>query len=437
MDQLLRESNPWIDRPGSLRAACAARLPAGFVARRAAEELAPLLGDHRHAHLLIGPRQCGKSTLTWSLVAQASSLLFLNCEEPLVRAWCRSPTLFVAEARDWLPPGGTLFLEEAQCLEEAGLFLKGVIDRQPGWSVVVTGSSSFHLLARTRESLAGRATRHRLWPFSLEEVGVPAPGTPPAALRRARREALDRLLVHGGYPEVWTSDEPEPVLHRLVEAFVVRDASDRFNIERIDAFRLLLELVAGQVGDLVNLSHLAEILGIAATTVSDYLSLLEETHVVARIRPFVGGRRAELTSTPKLYFVDNGLRNALRGGFERLERRADTGKLLESFVFTELHKRYPRPGDVRYWRTRNGAEVNFVLEPALGRLVGIEVKAGTGGRRRLPRSARSFIEAYTPEELLVVHRGEPDEMDVGSTRVRWVPAELLPEHLPSAPARAI
>jgi uncharacterized protein len=436
LDALLRASNPWIDRPAARREAVAAHLPPGLIPRRAARELAPLLDDDRRAHLLIGPRQCGKSTLLWSLLGEDRPLLFLNCEEPLVRSWCASPTLFVSEARGWLPEGGAVFLEEAQWLEEAGLFLKGLVDRRPGWSIFVTGSSSFHLLAKTRESLAGRATRHRLWPLSLEEVGEPAPDTPPAALPASRRAALDRLLVHGGYPEVWTSDRPEPLLHRLVEAFVVRDASDRFRIERIDAFRLLLELVAGQVGDLVNLAHLAEILGIASTTVSDYLSLLEETHVVVRVRPFSGGKRAELTSTPKLYFVDNGLRNALRGGFERLDRRADTGKLLESFVFTELHKRYPRPGDVRYWRTRNGAEVDFVLEPEPGRLLAIEVKAGAA-RRRIPRSARSFVDAYAPEELLIVHRGGVEEATLGTTRVRWVPAELLPEALPAPSDRVV
>ena len=437
LDRLLHESNPWVRRPGVLRSECDARLPSRFVPRLADRELSPLLGDHRHAHLVIGPRQAGKSTLLWSLVRGARALLYLDCEEPLVRAWCRSPTLFASEARDWLPPDGVLFLEEAQWLQEAGLFLKGLIDRASGWSVFATGSSSFHLLSRTRESLAGRATRHRVWPLSLQEVATAAPAAPPAALRAERRAAVERMLVWGSYPEAWTSDDPASVLHRLVEAFVVRDASDRFRIARLDAFRLLLELIAGQVGDLLNLSHLAEVLGIATSTVSDYLSLLEETHVTVRVRPFVGGKRAELTSTPKVFFVDNGVRNALRGGFERLGRRGDVGKLLESWVFTELHKRYPRPGDVRYWRTRNGAEVDFVLEPEPGRLIAVEVKAGARGRRKLPRSARSFVDAYAPDALLMVHRGEFAEELIGATRVRWVPVEALPEHLPEPSPRVV
>lgn len=430
--EVVEASNPWLADPSALGAEAARRLPERLVPRAARTGLADVLGDDLHAHLVIGPRQAGKSTTLWSLVGEARGLLYLDCEERLVQAWCTSPSVFATEAAEFLPPGGVLFLEEAQSLPEAGRFLKGLVDRRTGWTILVTGSASFHLLSRTRESLAGRATRHRVWPLSLEEVGTAPQGAPPAALRRARRLALDRLLVTGGYPEVWTSQEPRRVLGRLVEAFVLRDASDRFRIARADAFRTMMHLAAGQVGDRVNRSEWASILGISVNTVADYLGILEETHIIAQPRPFAGGKRSELTSTPKLFFVDNGLRNHLAGGFDPLDRRADLGKLMENLVFSELHKRYPWPGQVRYWRTRNGAEVDFVLEPEPGRLIGIEVKARSGARPRLPRSARSFITAYEPEQLLMVHRGEPHEEQHGSTMVRWVPAELLPEALPPA-----
>lgn len=193
---------------------------------------------------------------------------------------------------------------------------------------------------------------------------------------------------------------------------------------------MLLRLAAGQVCDLVNYSEWAPILGLSAPTVSEYLGLLEETHIVRLVRPFVGGRRAEITSAPKLFFIDNGLRNAVSGGFEPLAQRADLGKLMENWVFGELHKRYPEPGAIRYWRSRGGAEIDFVLEPKPGEVMGIEVKARQGGNPRLTRSTRSFIEAYLPAEQIIVHRGEPHEAEVGKTRVRWVPVESLPEALP-------
>jgi len=173
---------------------------------------------------------------------------------------------------------------------------------------VVTGSSSYHLLARTRESLAGRATRHAIWPFH-------------------------------------------------------------------------------------------------------------------------GGKRAELTRRPKVFFLDNGLRNAVAGGFAPLDERTDVGKLLENWVFGELHKRFPAPSDIRFWRTTNGAEVDFVLEPRPGRLVAIEVKAHAPPPPRIPRALRSFLQAYAPDRTLVVHRGEPGEAEIEGCDVRWLPAESLPAAL--------
>ena len=163
--------------------------------------------------------------------------------------------------------------------------------------------------------------------------------------------------------------------------------------------------------------------------VADYAAILEETHILARVRPFAGGRRAELTSMPKVYFIDNGLRNHLAGGFEPLERRTDVGKLMENLVFGELHKRWPWPGELRFWRSKNGAEVDFVLEPEPGRLIAVEVKAGASPRRRISRGARSFLTACSPAELVVVHRGEGAEEQVEGTRVRWLPIEELPEWL--------
>ncbi len=427
---LLELTNPWLGDPVAAQLAARRRIPEHLLPRAVAPGLAAALEDRRRAHLVIGPRQAGKSTLVWSLLsARPQPLLFLNCEETLIRQWCASPARFVGDLAEWLPEDGVVFLEEAQWLDEAGLFLKGLVDAQTGRRIVVTGSSSYHLLARTRESLAGRATRHALWPLSLREVVPTASESSPAAFRRARREAMERQLLIGGYPEAWVSQRPESVLQELLTAFVLRDASDRFRIERPDAFRLLLRLLAGQVGDVGSFSEWSHILGVAVSTVSDYVALLEETHLLRRVRPFIGGKRAELTQAPRFYFLDNGLRNLLAGGLAPLDERADLGKLLENWVASELHKRYPEPGEVRYWRTTGGAEVDFVLEPRPGVLVGVEVKARTGNSLKVTRSMHSFIEAYQPHRMLLVHRGETERQVVGGTEVVAVPAELLPEAL--------
>jgi hypothetical protein len=137
------------------------------------------------------------------------------------------------------------------------------------------------------------------------------------------------------------------------------------------------------------------------------------------VRPFIGGKRAELTSTPKVFFLDNGIRNQLFGGFARFGDRGDRGPLFENFVFTEIAKNSnPLLDSIHFWRSKSGAEVDFVLRTK-DRLLAIEAKAGDA-RGQISRSARSFVEAYAPNQLLVVHQGERGESSLGETPVRFL-----------------
>lgn len=347
----------------------------------------------------------------------------MNCEERAVRDWAISPALYVNGLEQLIPRNSVVFFEEIQHLGEAGLFLKGLCDRKTGYRFVATGSSSFELASKTRESLAGRANRHLLLPFSLKELTRIDSG--PAALRERRaKKALEQLVVFGGYPTVYLGEKKEATLTGLVESFIIRDASDRFRIRHTDAFRKLLELMASQIGNLCNYSEWASSLGIAADTVKEYTSILEDAHVVIRIRPFVGGKRAEITSTPKVFFVDNGIRNRLFGGFGPFDSRPDKGALLENYVLTALAKHTnPLLDSIRYWRSKSGAEVDFVVERG-GQLIGIEVKAGNA-RGKLTRSAHSFIDAYAPDHFWVVSDRAHDGFEKNRTEVKFItPSDL-------------
>lgn len=423
MDSQLRRvllaENPWL-RGEDLQAWMQRFLPASYIPRRL-----HLSADHRVV-LVVGPRQAGKSTLIWHTLSEAGEpALFVNCEEPSMREWLSSPAAFLADLADWAGTVKSLFFEEVQRLPEAGLFLKGLVDRRTGLRIYATGSSSFDLEAATRESLAGRAQRHLLLPLSLAEVGATVQGSP-LARAEALSQLVERILLFGSYPTVLTSGEPRRELATLVEAFVVRDASDRFRIRHTAAMRKILELAASQVGNLVNLSEWAALSNVSNDTVADYCRLLEETHLLRLVRPFVGGKRAEITSARKVYFLDNGIRNQLFGGFQAAGERADRGALLENFAFTELAKTVnPLLDGLSTWRSKAGAEVDFVVEHQ-GRLLACEVKAGES-RGSLTRSARSFIEAYQPEQFLIVNRAAWPETTVGATRVRFLSVDELAE----------
>jgi predicted AAA+ superfamily ATPase len=379
--------------------------------------------DNR-ACMVTGPRQAGKSTLIWHTVSGLNQrAVLLNCEEPAIREWLISPSVFLSELAEAAPNPEIIFLEEAQRLKDAAIFIKGIVDLKSGLKIFVTGGSSFHLDAKTRESLAGRADRHLLLPFSLQEL-VRSDYMKEKSAAIKVRELLEEMLVYGGYPSVVFSGEPQAELVRLTEAFIIRDASDRFRISNTAAFRKLLSLAASQIGNLVNFSEWGAICGISNDTAANYVALLEESHIVRMVRPFVGGKRAEITGAPKVFFLDNGIRNTMFGGFRAFPDRVDTGVLVENLVFTELAKRVnPLLDGLYFWRNKGGAEVDFVLERR-GLLTGVEVKAGDC-RGRISRSSRSFIEAYSPHDFIVVNSGKYPGMKVASTDVRFLQPEDL------------
>lgn len=421
----LQTDNPWLQGEPA-RGWLESRVPGHYLPR----QLALRAVDER-AVLVIGPRQAGKSTLIWKTLAERGEpVLFLDCEDPSIRGWLTSPASFLADLADLLPPAeepAALFFEEVQALPDAGLFLKGLVDRRTGRPIYATGSSAFDLEAATRESLAGRARRHLLLPLSLREIAATL-DEPPALRRLTLRDQVAQLLIYGSYPRVHLAQRPETELTELLEAFVIRDASDRFRIRHLSAWRQILRLAASQIGNLCNFSEWAQVAGISNDTVAEYCHLMEQTHVLRLVRPFVGGKRAEITSAPKVFFLDNGVRNQLHGGFHPWSDRADRGALLENLVFSELAKNLnPLLDSVRYWRSKSGAEVDFVVEHQ-GRIWGLEVKAGEA-RGRLSRSSRSFITAYEPERFLIVCATSEPDQELGQTRVRFLCVEDLEAEL--------
>lgn len=358
--------------------------------------------------------------MIWRHFAErARPVLHLDCEQPLVRDWCGSAPLFLADLDRLLNEPTALFFDEVQHLEDAGLFVKGLVDRKLGVPILVTGSSSYHLGARTRESLAGRATRTRILPFSLAEICHDLGDLSEILREKKIRERFDRHIRFGGYPAVWLSEQPDVLLADLVEAFVLRDASDLFEIGRPDAFRRLLHLAARQAGDLVNFTEWSSALGIARETVARYLEILESAHIVVTLPPFAGGKRAEVTSRPKIFLVDPGLRNRLLHDFSPFDERVDRGPLLESWVFSELWKALPPDATLHFWRSSSKAEVDFVMVRG-DKILAIEVKASALRRPKLSRSSRSFLEAYAPERFAIASMGLRHEERIDDVPVEWL-----------------
>jgi hypothetical protein len=416
----IRQFNPWLEEPEKATESIGRFLPPAYVGR-GMEDLS--IGGSR-ALLVVGPRQSGKSTMIWHRLRDLSpNILFLNMEDPLLRTACAAAVDFVEYVQKNRSLFKVIFIDEIQHMEEAGLFIKGAIDARLDIPLVVTGSSSFHLRSRTRESLAGRAVRQRLFPFSLGELIRHEKPPNPLARQAAAERIVSDQIVFGSYPAVFLSGsdtEKNQILNNLVESIILKDASDLFKVKRIDAFRKLLMLLAGQIGNLANLSELASICNVDVGTISNHIEILEENHIVQRVLPFVGGKRAELTSATKVFFIDCGIRNQLLNNHSRdLQLRPDIGPLLENWVFSEICKNIPLVDTVKFWRSKAGAEVDFLIEHGKA-LHAVEVKYASLKRPLLGRSIRSFIEAYEPERLAVVNMSLEHELELGKTLVSFV-----------------
>jgi predicted AAA+ superfamily ATPase len=421
--QVLIGHNPWILDRNTWQDTVKKHLPDRFIQR---SSLSSPIPQKNKINLIVGPRQAGKSTLIWNYLKTSSDpFLLINCEEQSCRELCSSPSRFLKDISSIIDPLPSLFFEEVQHLKEAGLFLKGLADMKPGVQIFVTGSASYHLKSKTRESLAGRSARTHLLPFGFSELYIDD-GLPSLLAENKALQIWDDLMLWGGYPEVVLNPEKQRLLAQLVEAFILRDASDLYKIKRPDVFRKLLSLSASQIGNLVNYSKLAENVGVSVNTVIEYLNLMVESHLIRLIPPFVGGKRAEITSVPKIYFLDNGLRNVLFGGFSSMTERADIGQLTENLVFSELCKNTnPLLEPVKYWRSASGAEVDFVVE-IQDKLYAFEIKSGELRRPKISRSLRSFIDAYRPDKTIILNRTLNDTIDVNGTEVQFLKHIQMP-----------
>ncbi len=420
LDAIL-SANPWLGDSRLFPEAARHRIPSPFIDRAVPQvDSWPVRGK---AHLIVGARQVGKSSLVWHWFAKKNlAPLYLNADELLIRSWCRSTSMVLKDIGELSNPNMPVFIDEAQHIEEAGLFVKGLVDGGIPNPLFVTGSSWFHLMSRTRESLAGRSVRTLLHPFGLGEVTAGLTGLAPLVRRKKTGEAAYRQMVVGGYPEVWQAENPRQVLAHLLEAFIVRDASDLFRIQHLDAFRRLLLLIAGQVGSLINTSEWSSICGVARGTIADYLDLLGQVQVIHMVHPFVGGKRSEVIRRPKIYFCDNGIWNMVSRKLVPFAERTDRGPCLENWVAGELRKLLPPllpMGELRFWRSKSGAEVDFVIERPDG-LIALEVKSTKMTRPEISRSARSFIQAYAPRRFVVVNLGLDHERRMGATNITWL-----------------
>ena len=352
------------------------------------------------AIVVLGPRQVGKTTLLNQLTAGMSGVLAFNCDNSDDRAELAKGNATALKAL--VGKASVVTIDEAQRLPDVGLTVKMLVDAVGRETqIIVTGSSALELSSGIAESAAGRFFGYRLFPFSRQELVD-------ATNARDEGRLLESRLVYGSYPEVATnSDDARRILDGIVAGALYKDILSLGGVRKPEPLQRLVQCLALQVGSEVSYSELGGMAGIDKSTVETYIDLLEKTFVVFRLPSLSRNARNEIRKGRKVYFWDNGIRNAVIGSFAPLALRTDVGSLWENYFVAERSKRniYLRhPARGYFWRTTTQSEIDYVEETD-GRLAAFEVKWNPKRRAKLPAA---FAAAYPGATFEVVTRENYD-----------------------------
>ncbi len=365
-----------------------------MIKRNIADSIIKKLKDNK-AIILLGPRQAGKSTLLQLIQAQlVPPIAWWNGDETDIRSLLEKPTS--TQMKSLIGNNRTLIIDEAQRIENIGLYIKLITDNVKGVKVIATGSSAFELANKINEPLTGRKWEYHLYPLSFGEMVANT------SLLQEKR-LLNHRLLYGYYPEIITSPGNEqPLLKQLANSYLYKDILTWERIQKPDKLEKLVQALAFQVAQLISYNELGQLCGLNAETVEKYINLLEKAFVVFRLPAFSRNLRNELKKSYKIYFYDNGLRNAVINHFKPVNLRNDTGQLWENWFISERMKflSYTEKHASRFfWRTLAQQEVDYI-EDANGKITAFECKWNPKAKGGL---SRVFSNAYPNAATHIVH----------------------------------
>ncbi len=407
-----------------------------LIKRKFLEDLKKHLSQ-KEMSLVIGPRQAGKTTLMMLLKEylekKGERTLFLNLDFEQDKPFFESQSSLINRIKlEFGSKKGYVFIDEIQRKENAGLFLKGIYDLNVPYKMIISGSGSVELKEKVHESLVGRKRIFELNTVSFEEFvnfrtdyrykdrlsgfcSIEAHKT---------KDLLVEYLNLGGYPRVILADtlhEKIKVIDEIYRSYIEKDIAYLLRVEKTDAFRNLIKMLASQVAGMINVAELSSTLGISIQTVKNYLMYAEKTFVIKKVTPYFSNVRKEISKSPMVYFTDLGLRNYSLGLFGRISLLTEMGFLFQNFVFHLLQEKWRyESASIHFWRTKDRAEVDFVIN--IGKTVlPVEVKCRELKEEAVSRPLRNFIALYNPKEAWIVNLGFKKEIKIEKTIVKFIP----------------
>lgn len=311
-----------------------------------------------------------------------------------------------------------VLIDEIQYLAEPSSFLKLVADHHKEIKLIISGSSSFAIKSKFKDSLVGRTVNFEIFPLSFAEFLTfknylyNKEILQTQNLTGKKMEELTAFYkeysLYGGYPKIVLEPNLElkdRYLQQIIDTYIKKDIKDLANIKEVDKFNKLVEALAGQSGGLLNITELSNTCKLAKQTVENYLFILENTYVIKLVRPYYKNTRGELFKTPKIFFYDSGLMQML--WLKQLQKQI-LGNVFETTIFSDLVKYYGKDS-VYYWRTADKKEIDFILRRD-NEIFPIEAKLNFG--QFDATAINYFIDKYKIKKYFVVAlSGEPKQKE--------------------------
>ncbi len=350
------------------------------------------------AELIIGPRQVGKSTMLDHLV-QNQRFIKLTGEDENDLSILADPKSFLSLTQQF----PYVIIDEAQYVPNIGRVIKRMVDNNTSDSrIFVTGSSALDLGGHLKESAAGRFNSYNLWPLSLEELSKHS------SWIEVKRQINDRM-IYGCHPDVINDPyHAKEYLLDFADSILYKDLFRLAEVRKPADLTKLVTFLAANVGSEIRYGSIASELGIQNKTIERYVDLLASCFIVKVVPSWSRNPTAELKLSKKIYFYDNGIRNAILKNFTPVPAREDKGALWENLFFTERLKRHAfrrDGGEIFFWRTKKQHEMDFV-EVVDGTIAAFECKAGNKSNTN---SIKAFKRAYPNIPVTVV---SPENIDL-------------------------
>lgn len=351
---------------------------------------------------LVGARQSGKTTFLKEQI-KGRGARYLLFDDPDVKEIFE--TDIKGFEQQYLDKKVSIFDEVHYC-RDAGQKLKYLADK--GYKIWLTSSSETMLGKDVLSYLVGRVSMMRLYPFSFQEF-CSAKGQK-TMTRNIEKRLTREHMIYGGYPKAVLSEDDELkkiILRDLHETMLLKDVARTFAIEDDNSLEKTARYISNNIGNILSYDSATKTLGITFITLKKYLDALEKSYLIKLVSPFHKNKNKEISKRPKMYFIDTGMRNAVRRTFPQ----DIGGELFENYVFSELLK---SGYQLKYWRTKAGAETDFVLEDGED-IIPVECKLQT---EKVNKGLRSFIKTYRPRKAYIVnHEAVSQKVEVDGCNV--------------------